>query len=64
MQCCALRVAQVTLEVSERLRDEGGPKSGTHNREAEMGYEVDWETAVAASAPQIFALVADWSDDT
>ena len=28
-----------------------------------MGYEVDWETAVAASAPQIFALVADWSDD-
>jgi hypothetical protein len=28
-----------------------------------MGNEVDWETAVAASAPQIFALVADWSEE-
>jgi hypothetical protein len=28
-----------------------------------MGYEVDWERAVAASAPQIFALVADWSEE-
>jgi hypothetical protein len=28
-----------------------------------MGYEVDWEKAVAESAPQIFALVADWSEE-
>src|SRR5262245_35531647 len=27
-----------------------------------MGSMVDWEIAVAASAPQIFALVADWSE--
>jgi len=28
-----------------------------------MGYEVDWATAVAATAPQVFALVADWTED-
>ena len=28
-----------------------------------MGYEVDWATAVASAAPQVFALVADWDND-
>jgi hypothetical protein len=28
-----------------------------------MGYEVDWATAVAATAPRVFALVAHQDDD-
>jgi len=50
-----------TLE-SVSAQRAGGQVQHSH-REAEMGYEVDWATAVASAAPQVFALVADWDND-